>query len=389
MKNLLVLFLFLPTFLFSSYGQTEEYHLVWQDTFDGGKLDESLWTIEVNGDGGGNNELQYYRRENVSVGVEPVSGKNCLILTARKESFSGKTCTSGRLRTVGKMEFKYGKLEGRIKLPKTANGLWPAFWMMGGDYPQVGWPKCGEIDILEMGNVNGINRGTQERYFSGWFHWGESWNGGSYPNWGRDKTADYSLQDDFHLYTVEWDDNSIKMYLDQDQYPDAAPYVEMNINKSDGTGAGQVGRYFHKPFYVILNLAIGGNFTGITGNANIDRITAFDKVDDKEPKMYIDYLKLYQKGVDGEEYHGPELSSAIETMIYSMFKVSYTAGGTLTVEGDLIPAKISLYNPAGQKIQEVTNTNSTHVLVLQDGMYILKIQTHSGYEEAHKLAINY
>ena len=127
-----------------------DYKLVWQDLFDSEELDESVWNIEVNGNGGGNNELQYYSGNNVSIGAEPETGKHCLILTAKKESYQGKSATSGRINSKGKKYFKYGRIEASIKLPKTANGLWPAFWMMGNDYDQVGWPKCGEIEDSRM-----------------------------------------------------------------------------------------------------------------------------------------------------------------------------------------------------------------------------------------------
>src|SRR5690606_33820583 len=92
--------------------------------------------------------------------------------TAKKETFGGKPATSGRINSVGKKYFKHGKVEASIKLPKTANGLWPAFWMMGNDYPTVGWPACGEIDILEMGHSKGITNKTQDRFFNGALHWG-------------------------------------------------------------------------------------------------------------------------------------------------------------------------------------------------------------------------
>lgn len=283
-------------------GETNGYKLVWEDLFNGTALDETNWKIEVNGNGGGNSELQYYRRENISVGIDSVSGNSCLIITAKKESFSGKTCTSGRLTTSGKMSFKHGKIEASIKLPKTANGLWPAFWMMGQDYSSVGWPKCGEIDILEMGNNNGIKRGTQDRYFSGWFHWGESWNGGAYPNWGRDTTSVTGIQDDFHLFTLIWDDQYLKLYFDLDKNPAATPYVQMAINGADVPG--NAAHYFHKKFYAIFNLAIGGNFTQIW---DINKITALNAENNYQANMYIDYIKVYQKGAADEEYSGPTL----------------------------------------------------------------------------------
>lgn len=267
-------------------GEVDGYKLVWIDSFNGDKLDDKNWTIEVNGNGGGNRELQYYREENVSVGKEPQTGKSCLIITARKEDYKNKKVTSGRLITQGKQEFKHGKIEASIKLPKTGNGLWPAFWLLGADFPKVGWPASGEIDILEMGHINGIKRNTQDRYFNGALHWGKYVNGG-YPNYAKDKTADYGLQDDFHLYTLIWDEKEIKMYLDLDKHPNAEPYFNMNI--SDTSSDSSAGRYFHKDFFIIFNLAVGGNFPQIW---DINEVTALK---DGDAKMYVDFVKVYQK----------------------------------------------------------------------------------------------
>ena len=285
------------TTFFSVLVLAQEYKLMWEDNFDKPLLNEMQhWTIEVDGNGGGNNELQYYRRENISI-EQHTSGVNCLVISAKKENFGGRVATSGRLVTRGKVAAKYGKIEARIKLPSTANGLWPAFWLMGEDFPTVGWPRCGEIDVMEMGNVNGINRGTQDRYFNGACHWGEN-----HAYFAQDFTAPYSLQDDFHLYTLIWDPVSIKMYLDLDKHPTNAPYFQMNIN---GTRVpGQTSYYFHKPFSILLNLAVGGNFTGITGSNNINKITALP-ADGTPVKMYVDFVRIYQKGSIGEEFYGP------------------------------------------------------------------------------------
>lgn len=362
------------------------YRLVWQDTFDGPELNETVWKVEIDGNGSGNNEMQYYRRENISIGEEPLSKESCLILTAKLEDFAGRKCTSGRLKTQGNMEFKYGKIEGRIKFPKTANGLWPAFWMMGGDYAAVGWPKCGEIDILEIGNTNGIKNNTQEYYFGGHFHWGEGWNGGAYPNWGKSTTNPYSLQDgDFHLFTLIWDESAIKMYLDLDKYPDNAPYLEMGISQSGGVGPGQVGRYFHKPYYVIFNMAIGGNYTGITGNNNIGKITAFFKDEDAEPKMYVDYVKVYQRGDEDEEYHGPTLTSIHPTEASGTgFNVVVTAGNAY-ISGPEIPRRVVVYNLIGQQITTAYNTDLIDLSSLPSDIYLLKIESQKGNVETHKL----
>jgi beta-glucanase (GH16 family) len=271
-----------------------EYEYVWSDEFDGNTLNAGHWNIEVNGDGGGNRELQYYRAENVSVGAEPATGNSCLILTAKKENFSGKTATSGRITSRSAVTFTHGLIEARIKLPYTANGLWPAFWLMGNDYSQVGWPACGEIDILEMGNVNGIRNNTQDRYFNGACHWGQSWNGGAYPNYANAVTNSYSVQGDFHTFRLYWDDARFAMYLDQDVYPNATPYFEMAI--ADASSENSPGQYFHKPVFILFNLAVGGNFTNIW---DIDGVTALN---DGQREMYVDYVRIYQKGVAGEAF---------------------------------------------------------------------------------------
>ena len=119
-------------------GETGGYKLVWQDLFDSGELKVGRWNIEINGAGGGNNELQYYtdRDENVRVGDDG-QGNGCLILTARREDYKGKSFTSGRVNSKNLFAFTHGKIEASIKLPATANGLWPAFWMMGNDYDAV------------------------------------------------------------------------------------------------------------------------------------------------------------------------------------------------------------------------------------------------------------
>ncbi len=264
------------------------YHLVWEDNFSDSVLNNDSWNIEVNGNGSGNNELQFYRAENISIGTEPISGKQCLILTAKKENYGGRAATSGRLNSRGKQLFKFGRVEASIKLPSTANGLWPAFWMMGNDYDAVGWPACGEIDILEMGHGNGIAKGTQDRLFNGACHWGPSWNNGAYPNYAKEFTSTYSLQDNsFHLYTLVWDEEYIKMYLDQDKYPDVAPYFEMAV--SDKSTETSSGNYFQKEFFIILNHAVGGNFPQIWDIANVTALSS------GEAKMFIDFVRVYQK----------------------------------------------------------------------------------------------
>lgn len=372
----------LPEIVVNEPTDTTTYKLVWQDNFDGNTLNETAnWVIEVNGDGGGNNEMQYYRRENISVGVEPVTGANCLVITAKKENYNGKVCTSGRLKTLGKMSFKHGKIVARVKLPHTANGLWPAFWMMGADYPNVGWPKCGEIDILEMGHSNGIKNGTQDRYFNSWFHWGESWNGGSYPNWGKNYTNPTGIQDGFVLFTLIWDENSLKTYYGTDDDPLKVNIVEMAINGADV--AGNAARYFHKPFFVIFNLAIGGNFTGITGSTNIGKITALNAENNYEAKMYVDYVRVYQLGVKNEVYNGPALNTGVSNPQSSTrFKLyPNPADNIIHIRGESIPARIVVVDVAGREVFTAVNTADVALGNLPAGNYLLHITDPQGKVE--------
>lgn len=291
LKYTLIAFLLLTSIGMAAQ-ETTGYKLVWEDDFNKSTLDEAKWSVVINGKGGGNRELQYYRRENISVGKEPATGSTCLIITAKKETYRLHSATSGRLSTQNKMGFRYGKLEARIKLPKTANGLWPAFWMLGSDYPEAVWPKCGEIDIMEMGNKDGITTNTQDRYFNGACHWGERFNHGKYPNYGKSSTSDVSLQEDFHIYTLIWDKSSVRMYLDLAKNPDARPYFEMPI---DGEKvANKPANYFHKPFFVIFNLAVGGNFSNIRNIRNVTALKA------GPANMYVDYVRLYQQGTSEE-----------------------------------------------------------------------------------------
>ncbi len=292
-------------------GETNGYRLVWQDLFDSGSLDTELrWNIEVNGDGGGNSELQYYtdKADNVRVGDDG-KGNGCLILTARRESYRGKDFTSGRINSLGNTFFTHGKIEASIKMPVTYKGLWPAFWMMGNDFSQVGWPACGETDILEMGHANGINRGVSDRFYNGASHWGPRWD--KHYQYAQDKTHEYNLQDgEFHLYTCIWDENSIAMYVDLDKYPDQQPYYKIDVSKVDPSDDTCAGNYFHKDNFIIFNLAVGGAFPGIW---DANGITALNAENGNEASMYVNYVKVYQKGTSDENFfaarEGDEQSS--------------------------------------------------------------------------------
>ena len=298
-----------------------EWQLVWSDEFDSETLNTAYWNVEDNARGGGNAELQYYAPKNVTIERHPVSGESCLVLNAQREDYKNRPCTSARLNTQDKVTVEYGKVEARIAFPHTADGLWPAFWMLGNNLAtnlgdnddidkrmaeleaqgRVVWPKCGEIDICEMGHHTGIENGTQDRYFNGACHWGESFNNGAYPNYGQFNTADYPVQGDFHLFTLIWTEDSIAMYLDQDRFPDATPYFQLSLRGKD---INEPGHYFNHPFYLVLNLSVGGFFPAMPAaekypelitadDPSFQRVTALP-ADGTPVKMYVDYIRVYE-----------------------------------------------------------------------------------------------
>ena len=347
-------------------GETDGYKLVWQDLFDTNELNSQRWNIEVNGDGGGNNELQYYtdRAENVRLGDDG-KGNGCLILTAKKEVYGGRQATSGRITSKNKIAFKHGKIEAAIKLPKTANGLWPAFWMMGNDYDQVGWPRCGETDIMEFGNATGIKNGTQDRYFNGACHWGQSWE--NHPNYARAVTYQYSLQDDeFHIYTLIWDEEKVAMYVDLDKYPDAEPYYIMTIPATNDTNSP--GYYFHKENFILFNLAVGGNFPGIW---DINQITALNESNGYQASMYVNYVKIYQKGTADESSSfldkGDMGDAGVETV---------AAGLDMNYNGKMLnfsdKADVVVYDIAGKMVASHKAVDAVSVAGFVPGIYVVK-----------------
>jgi beta-glucanase (GH16 family) len=226
------------------------YSLVWSDEFDGNTLDTSKWVVENRNDGV-NNELEYYLPPNVSV-----SNGN-LVLTARQQLFGGQPYSSGKITSFGKFSTQYGRIEASIKMPMGA-GMWPAFWMLGTNINVVNWPTCGEIDIMEHINADNTIYGTMH------------WNLNGHVSYGG--TTTNSTPGSYHLYAVEWDANSIRWYVDD------TLYVTGNIaNNINGTDA------FHLPFFIILNLAVGGSFPNIAVDNSI-----------LPASMYVDYVRVYK-----------------------------------------------------------------------------------------------
>jgi len=236
-----------------------------EDNFDvNGAPNPKIWTYDVgrgpNGDGWGNEELQYYtnRPENVIV------QNGYLIITAQKENFEGASYTSARLNTKGKFAQQYGRFEARMKLP-SGKGIWPAFWMLGNNIDTATWPQCGEIDIMEV-------RGSQPTVTTSAIH------GPGYSKTNPVTKAftftNNRVDTDFHVYGVEWEKDYINFYVDNVLYNQLTP-------TSKGVNGEWV--FNSNPFFLLLNLAVGGKFDG---NPNAD--TTFPQ------RMIVDYVRVYQ-----------------------------------------------------------------------------------------------
>lgn len=227
-------------------------------------FDSSVWTKETHEAGWTNEELQAYSPEQVKVGKD--GGRSVLMMTA--EWKNGKI-VSGRINSKGKKSFRYGTLSASIRLPKTADGLWPAFWMMGDNGKE--WPACGEIDIMEMGDKEGIATGTASSRVNTAIHFGKSPT--SHEQQYHAASVGSSLQDGgYHTYTLTWDETRAAISID------GKPFHSFDIKDNP---------YFHDNFFILFNLAVGGTFTGITDSGSITALKKGTKA-----TMYVDWIKL-------------------------------------------------------------------------------------------------
>jgi beta-glucanase (GH16 family) len=227
------------------------YSLVWADEFNGTTVDPASWNMET-GSLNVNHEKEYYQAANATI------ENGNLVITAKKETVGNFPYTSARMNTLNKISALYGRIEAKIKLPLGA-GMWPAFWMMGSNIATANWPDCGEIDIMEHVNDNNTFYGTM--------HWN---GGGGHVQYGEQTTV--STPADYHVYAVEWDENEIRWYVDDKLF--VTGNIAANINNTAA---------FHLPFFILLNLAVAGDFPGQT-------------VDESKlpAKMYVDYVRVYK-----------------------------------------------------------------------------------------------
>jgi beta-glucanase (GH16 family) len=236
------------------------WNIVWHDEFDGTELDLKNWTFDLGGGGWGNQEWQAYTDQPENVRVE----NGMLAIEARKESatLTGHPYSSARIKTQGLHAWQYGRIEARLKLPY-GQGIWPAFWMLGDNIREVGWPVCGEIDIMEFA-------GRQPDVIHATVH---------VPGYAGIKAIGSdiavpqdSLRNDFHVYAIEWEPNEIRWYIDDQQY--------FNVTPKDVPAEW----VFDHPFFIVLNLAVGGVWPGYP-----DATTLFPQF------LYVDYVRVYQK----------------------------------------------------------------------------------------------
>lgn len=244
----------------------EGWSLVWNDEFDDSSIDQTKWEHEVNGWGGGNNELQYYtdRPEN------SYTENGALVIKAIKETYTGddgtREYTSARLRTLQRGDWLYGRFDVKAKLP-FGQGLWPAIWMLPTDWVYGGWAASGEIDIMEL-------LGQEPSRVYGTLHYG-----GEFPN-NTQSGLSYELNgasfsDDYHLFTLEWDTTEIRWYVDNELY---------QVQNQWFSSSAQYPAPFNKRFHLLLNVAVGGNWPG---NPNLS--TQFPQY------MYVDYVRVYRR----------------------------------------------------------------------------------------------
>lgn len=231
--------------------------LLWADEFDGTSLNSSNWTHETgNGNWGwGNNELEFYRAENTIV------DDGNLIITAKEENFAGFDYTSSRMKTQGKFDFKFGRVDIRAVMPY-GQGLWPALWMLGADISSVGWPKCGEIDIMEMVG------GAEDNVTHGTIHFANSNDDHEFH--GGEKAITGKLADEFHVYSVIWTETEIKWLLDDVEYHSESL---LPANRDE----------LKTNHFLIINCAVGGQWPG-----SPDATTVFPQ------RLIVDYVRVFQ-----------------------------------------------------------------------------------------------
>jgi beta-glucanase (GH16 family) len=291
--------------------------VVWSDEFNGSAIDSSTWTYDVGNQGWGNGQLEYDTAQHENT----YTTNGNLVIEAIRTNYWGNSFTSARIRTQGRFAFKYGTIEARIKMPNTANGLWPAFWMMGNNAGAITWPGCGEVDIVELGSAAGIAAGTQQKLIDSAVHYSNA--AGTYSNYVTWVTAPVDLSLDYHLYKMSWTPTAITFYLDG-----------VAIGSLDIT-ADYLSE-FHQPMFPILNIAIGGYDPSYTGVYSPGAVTATFPA-----RMSVDYIRVTDNGY---------------TQLY--FGDNYAENGSFGVLTETTPVNDSLSYGTGLEPNFAYGTNA-------------------------------
>jgi beta-glucanase (GH16 family) len=235
-------------------------NIVWSDEFDGSAINTNIWTYDTGGGGWGNNELENYTSRTNNAFVT----NGLLHIVGRQETLDSSSYTSARMKSEGLFSFTYGRLEWRAQLPYGV-GLWPALWMLGTNINSIKWPSCGEIDVME-------NTGTNSFMAQSSIHY------------GGDGTAVYKFFDggavtNFHTYTLDWTTNALLFYVDG--------HLFETQSGAWGNGDGASPFPFNQPFFLVMNMAIGGNYVGNPPETNINAGTIFPA------EVLVDYVRIY------------------------------------------------------------------------------------------------
>ena len=243
---------------YTSASSYQGMNLVWSDEFNGKSINTSNWSYDTGGSGWGNNELEYYTNSSKNAFLT----NGFLVIEARKESVGSNNYSSARILSKDKRSFTYGRIDIRAKLPK-GQGIWPALWMLGSNISTMAWPACGEIDIMEL-----LGNDPQKTY--GTIHWGAA-GGPSTHIGGNYSLSSQTFYDKFHVFSLSWAASQLSFLVDD--------VVYFSASKSQVNGDYP----FDKPFFFIMNVAVGGNWPGNPNDA-----TTFPQ------RMLVDYVRVFQ-----------------------------------------------------------------------------------------------
>lgn len=338
MKIIVTIFSLLCPFLLWAQNANTNYKLVWSDEFNSGTTPNvKYWKIEVNGVPV-NNELEYYTNRPENVRVE----NGNLIIEAHKENYLGRLYTSARINTEHKKYFKHGRVEARMKLPY-GKGMWPAFWMLGESFSKVSWPYCGEMDIMEM-----VGGGDLDNQMGSAMHWYSKAKGGHTLE-SKDYLLNEKLTYNYHIFALEWDEKEIRTYID------SIHFFSMDITTADKA-------VFHNDFFILLNLAVGGDWPG-----SPDASTIFPQ------QLLVDYVRVYQKDTGTTSIESSKKESSGLKVFPNPVKdtVSFEFGN------DSSGSICQLFSSNGWEVLKKelgsARNNTLSVRGLEAGIYILKI----------------